>query len=65
VTWITTAISGSDVPEELRLYLAILLELALAFESGETGRETWREYLRETLIPIRPVLRKSSRLWIT
>jgi hypothetical protein len=65
VTWITTAISDSDVLEESRLHLAILLRLALALESGETGKEILREYLRETLICIIKEVRRSSRLWIT
>jgi hypothetical protein len=62
VTWITTVISNSDVLEELRLHLAILLGLALALESRETGKEILRGYLRETLICITRDLRRYLRL---
>jgi hypothetical protein len=62
VTWITIAISDSDVLEGLRLHLAILLELALALESGETRKEILRGYLRETLICITGELRRYLRL---
>jgi hypothetical protein len=62
VTWITTAISGSDVLEESRLHLAILLGLTLALESGETGKEILRGYLRQTLICITRELRRYLRL---
>jgi hypothetical protein len=62
VTWITTAISDSDVLEELGLHLAILLRSALALESRETGKEILRGYLRETLICITRELRRYLRL---
>jgi hypothetical protein len=65
VTWITIAISDSDVLEGSRLHLAILLGLALALESGETGKEILRGYLRETLICIIGELRRYLRLWTT
>jgi hypothetical protein len=62
VTWITTVISNSDVLEELRLHLAILLGLTLALESRETRKEILRGYLRETLICIIRELRRYLRL---
>ncbi len=45
----------------LRLFQAILLRLALALESGETGSEISKESLKETLIHIGPEARKSLR----
>jgi hypothetical protein len=62
IIWISTAISDSDVLEESRLHLAILLGLALALESRETGKEILRGYLRETLICITRELRRYLRL---
>ena len=57
--------SNSNIAKESKLHLAILLRLALALGSGETGRETLREYLKETLVYIRLEVRRSSRLWTT
>ena len=54
--------SDSNVAEESKLHLAILLRLALALGSRETRRETLREYLKETLVYIRLEVRRSSRL---
>jgi hypothetical protein len=46
---------------ELRSCQAILSKLALAFENGGTRRRTLRESLKETLLHIGLVLRKSLR----
>src|SRR5437016_8744795 len=51
--------------EESKSHLAILSRLALALGSGETGKETLREYLKETLVYIRLEVRRSLRLWTT
>jgi len=51
--------------KESKSHLAILSRLALALGSGETGKETLREYLRETLAYIRLEVRRFSRLWTT
>ena len=55
-------ISNSTILKELRLYLAILLRLALAFKSRVTGNGISSEYSKETLIYTREKLRKSLRL---
>jgi hypothetical protein len=49
-------------PKESRLHLAILLRLALAFESGVTGSVISNEYSKETLICTEGVLRRFLRL---
>ena len=58
-----TGISDDAIPKELRLYLVILLRLALAFESRVTRNVILSEYLKETLIYTGEELKKSLRLW--
>ena len=55
-------ISNSAILKELRLYLAILLRLALAFESRVIRNIILSKYLKETLICTEEELRKSLRL---
>ena len=57
-----TGISNDTIPKESRLYLAILLRLALAFKSRVTRNRISSEYSKETLIYTREKLRKSLRL---
>ena len=57
-----TDISDGAILKELRLYLAILSRLALAFESRVTRNGISSEYLKETLTYTREELRKSLRL---
>ena len=57
-----TNISNNAIPKESRLYLAILLRLALAFKSRVTRNRILSEYSKETLICTREELRKSLKL---
>ena len=57
-----TGISNNTIPKESRLYLAILLRLALAFKSRVTRNGILSEYSKETLICTREELRKSLKL---
>ena len=57
-----TGISNSTILKESRLYLAILLRLALAFKSRVTRNGILSEYSKETLICTGEELRKSLRL---
>jgi hypothetical protein len=47
--------------KESRLHQAILSELAQAFENGETGRRTLKEFLKETLPHIGPAPKRFSK----
>ena len=57
-----TGIRNSAIPKESRLYLAILLRLALAFKSRVIRNRISSEYSKETLTYTREELRKSLRL---
>ncbi len=60
--YLHTSKSDSGIAEESKSYLATLLRLALALGSGETGKETLRGYLKETLVYTKLGVRRSSRL---
>ena len=62
ILYLHTNESNSNIAKELKLYLAILLRLALALGSRETRKGTLREYLKETLVYTRLGVRRSLRL---